>query len=1344
KDRLAQLLEEKDLLQKVQIEKIQNLTQMLAKKTQRVPWCIGKINEIKDSNYINKFNMPMNITKTHKAAVKSDIFSNTLDTLTEIEWNPVTKLLSQSEFNSLCANYDNLVLDYEQLRRENEEMELKLREKNDLDEFETLERKAKKDQENELSSKVELLREKEDQIKMLQEYTDSQKSESMKMDLSYSLENTKDLKQTKQTLLDVKTVALDAKRESAFLRSENLKLKEKMKELAYSTCKQMENDMQLYQSQLETKKKMQVDLEKELQSSFSEITKLTSLIDGKKELNKAVEENEALHNEVNLMKEIHDKSEELYIVTLEKDKWSSEVVDKENRIQGLLEDTDQEFQDVKNHHIEFEQKYKKILEENAKLNQEIGNLSKELSHKTQELQQKLKEQLERRDSRLHITEKNTLITEKLQQTLVESLKKHQETTYKSQNLETKKTKKIFSLTQEKNELQSNTEMTTENQEELKILGNKFKKQQDTVAQEKKHTIKKEELSRTCEKLAEQLKEQFKVKDSSERLQESHDEVKTVAKETADLQRLQEFLQYEKNQLQENLREMAMQELYEKQFITIKEISEIQEKMNELEQLKKQLKIQELQEEEHQCLETKDVSETREKICEIENLKKQLEAQKSTLENTEWENIKLTQRLHENLVEIRSVTKEIDDLRNTEKTAQMNLKEHQETINKLRGIIQNSVLESTETEKLRLTQKLHENDEEIKSVTKERDDLRRMEGTLKMDLTMNKIEMENLSLAQKLHENFEEMKSVMKERDSLRRVLETLKLGERPTQGRPARNHISEKKSQISNIQKDLNKSKDELQKKDQQNHEEVKYEKKLLCDGNQHLTGSLREKCFRIELLKRYSEMDYHYECLNRLSLDLKKEIETQKELSVRVKANRSLPYPQTKQIQKLLTANQRCSMEFHRVVTKLQYVLSYVARTKEEQHESINKSEMAFTDEEEKQNELLMEIYDFHSIKTEFQQVLSNRKEMTQFLEECKIIPIMNELTEFEERNATIVKEWEHNLKSMKENNEKLFKKIQELETSLQKAKETALHTEGKITKMQKELEMTDDITAKFQQQDKAALRAKPYKEETEDLKMKLVKIDLEKMKSVKEFGKEIASTKATAEYQKELTRLSRENLRRNQQAQDTSMVSEHIDTQPSNKPLTCGDGSGIVQSTKALILKSYIQLEKEVSKLKQQKEQLVKQKNELEVHKEVTCENSPKSPKVSGTPSKKRHRMSSQCKERNVQDSVPKESPKSWFSDNRPKSLPGEGNGNTLQYSCLRIPWTEEIGGLQSLGLQRTVDPQPGPWHMSSGKNVPECRTQETLLCHFSGGPAFHDWKCLCLCLYVSNPWQSCHNRT
>ena len=32
------------------------------------------------------------------------------------------------------------------------------------------------------------------------------------------------------------------------------------------------------------------------------------------------------------------------------------------------------------------------------------------------------------------------------------------------------------------------------------------------------------------------------------------------------------------------------------------------------------------------------------------------------------------------------------------------------------------------------------------------------------------------------------------------------------------------------------------------------------------------------------------------------------------------------------------------------------------------------------------------------------------------------------------------------------------------------------------------------------------------------------------------------------------------------------------------------------------------------------------------------------------------------------------------------GEGNDNPLQYSCLDVPWTEEPGGLQSTGLQKS----------------------------------------------------------
>ena len=35
--------------------------------------------------------------------------------------------------------------------------------------------------------------------------------------------------------------------------------------------------------------------------------------------------------------------------------------------------------------------------------------------------------------------------------------------------------------------------------------------------------------------------------------------------------------------------------------------------------------------------------------------------------------------------------------------------------------------------------------------------------------------------------------------------------------------------------------------------------------------------------------------------------------------------------------------------------------------------------------------------------------------------------------------------------------------------------------------------------------------------------------------------------------------------------------------------------------------------------------------------------------------------------------------------RKIPGGGNGNPLQYSCLEMPWTEEPGRLQFMGLQR-----------------------------------------------------------
>lgn len=97
---------------------------------------------------------------------------------------------------------------------------------------------------------------------------------------------------------------------------------------------------------------------------------------------------------------------------------------------------------------------------------------------------------------------------------------------------------------------------------LKIQASQDKQEQSFSMKEKDNETKK------IMSEMEQLKEQFKAKGSallrlemeklklSERLQESHDEVKSIAKEKDDLERLQEVLQSERNQLQENIREMV--------------------------------------------------------------------------------------------------------------------------------------------------------------------------------------------------------------------------------------------------------------------------------------------------------------------------------------------------------------------------------------------------------------------------------------------------------------------------------------------------------------------------------------------------------------------------------------------------------------------------------------------------------------------------------------------------------------------------------------------------------------------------------------------------------------------
>ncbi|XP_074397184.1 centromere-associated protein E isoform X3 [Zonotrichia albicollis] len=624
KDQLAQLLEEKNSLQKVQEDRIRNLTEMLvtsasfaskekvkAKRRRRVTWAPGKINQANVSFFEDFENAMPTETKKMKLSLPAvpDVEDSTLensgydshwlmvpDQISEEAWiaGPnmnwtqkdfeesvqlceelaLEKDIAVNKVNVLQADFDNLVLENEQLKSEINELKERLKEKTEIDEFEALEKQTQKDHEiqlmheitnlknlisnaevyneeleAEINSKLEQLKEKENKIKTLQNRVEElQKAEVERKETSFALGDcdklTEKIQQLNKSLLDSETIALDAKKESAFLRSENLELKEKMNELL-NDHNQMQKDVQLYQSQIEAGKasyrKMQADLQRELQSLFQENTRLTSLMEGKVpkdllshvelekkaadlkgELENALKENALLQKQVNELsefqslpntveiqkKEIVEKCEELRLLKLENEKLLSEVADNEIRLKHMSEEIekskdnltdvqlkytkcDKEYVALKQLHEEIEQKYTAASETNEQMKLQIECLSKEaqesktiLDEVKLELSSKMKELEEKEAEQKQLLE------------LRESLVQTQQKLNELEQLKEKERISEVRLEAKDLEIQAVLQQLTECQEEIK-----------TLTQERDDLKQKEEfLQAETERLREDIKD----------------------------------------------------------------------------------------------------------------------------------------------------------------------------------------------------------------------------------------------------------------------------------------------------------------------------------------------------------------------------------------------------------------------------------------------------------------------------------------------------------------------------------------------------------------------------------------------------------------------------------------------------------------------------------------------------------------------------------------------------------------------------------------------------------------------------------------------------------------------
>ncbi|XP_041571843.2 centromere-associated protein E isoform X2 [Taeniopygia guttata] len=626
KDQLAQLLEEKNSLQKVQEDRIRNLTEMLvtsasfasrqnvkAKRRRRVTWAPGKINQANVSFLEDFENAMPTETKKMKLSLPAvpDVEESTLensgydshclmvpDQTSEAEWiagpnmNWTQKDFEESvqlcealalekdivvkEVHILQANFDNLVLENEQLKLEINELKERLKEKEEIDEFEALEKQTQKDHEiqlmheitslknlvsnaevyneeleAEINSKLEQLKEKENKIKLLQNCVEElQKAGVEKKETSFALGDwdklTEEIQQLNKSLLDSEAIALDAKKESAFLRSENLELKEKMNELL-NNHNQMQKDVQLYQSQVEAGKasyrKMQADLQRELQSLFQENTRLTSLMEGKVpkdllshvelekkaadlkgELENALKENAHLQKQVNELsefqslpntvemqkKEILETCEELRLLKLENEKLLLEVADNEMRFKHMSEEiekskdnltdlqlkymkSDEEYAALKQLHEEIEQKYIAASETNEQMKLQIECLSKEaqesktildevkleLSSKMKELEEKEAEQKQLLELRENLVRTQQKLNE-LEQ--LKAKERISEVRIEAKDLE------IQAVLQQLTECQEEIKTLTQERDDLKQKGEFLQAETEQLREDIKDTV----------------------------------------------------------------------------------------------------------------------------------------------------------------------------------------------------------------------------------------------------------------------------------------------------------------------------------------------------------------------------------------------------------------------------------------------------------------------------------------------------------------------------------------------------------------------------------------------------------------------------------------------------------------------------------------------------------------------------------------------------------------------------------------------------------------------------------------------------------------------------------------
>ncbi|XP_034156118.2 centromere-associated protein E isoform X2 [Pangasianodon hypophthalmus] len=555
-------------------------------------------------------------------------------------------MLKQS-LELLKQDIERLKQDNEALMKDKETLLRDIEERKDAEEFEKLEEESKKDYERELEAEISALKtastDAEDLVQKLKADLEVMSEElKKKNDLVADLQslNGKDLVQEvtrlRRSLDDAEGLSLETKKEWAFLRSENISLKERDETLSVQ-YNQMENEVKSLQSQLEHEKsrfkKMQADLQKELLGAFDENTKLTALLDGKvpknlldnltlektvaelkKELEKSQESERALQSKTeelkaleilpakvdDLLRQVCELSGELYSVQEERDNLvSAQAASSEDserlkgeavKAQEELEKMQKDLADAELKEVQLSQQHTETTEQLAKVQTDLEHLLEENRSLLSALEEAKQKELEslRCERERHLSELTAATEERnqLQEAIHSKISEQSELV---QNLQTELQTVKEERDQLKRDMEENVELMIENQEELRAALETAKVQQDKILHlEAEKAQLESRLSNPAENsLVEDL--QIQVKQLKEELQSVCAERDNIVSEKAldsELERMQSnisSLTEERDQLQEilqGLREEKSQlkrEMEEKDELIIRFQSEMNEK-----------------------------------------------------------------------------------------------------------------------------------------------------------------------------------------------------------------------------------------------------------------------------------------------------------------------------------------------------------------------------------------------------------------------------------------------------------------------------------------------------------------------------------------------------------------------------------------------------------------------------------------------------------------------------------------------------------------------------------------------------------------------------------------------